>query len=356
MSSMRSRDGRKRWALWPWLGAVIGVLALLWALRNFDVERLRQVLATADYRLLLPLPALVALEQLVRAIKWRQFLHPLRAVGIRRLFAAIMIGYLANHLAPVRVSPLVRAWIVARLEAMRVGTVLASIVLERIVDGFVFVGFTVAAIAFVTFPDESGAVGRGLAWGGAGSLAAFSVLLAGLFYLRRIAAKGSVLPGAILRWLPERLGRGLDAFSVLFAGGVAFPRESWRQLTIIAASIVMKLIAVMYLVLAGLAFNVLLTPMQYVFAMVFLWFLVILAGMLRIVGSFAVGTVYVLGGFGVGVETALAMAIVVQTASFLTLVVTGAVALWTEGLSLSEVRARKAPETAAPETMTEDTE
>lgn len=332
----------RRRNLWLWLGWLVGLLALLWVLRDFDLEQLQTELATADYRFLLPLPFLIAFEQLIRAFKWRQFLFFFRPVGVWRLFGAIMVGYLSNHVVPVRVSPLVRAWLVARLEGMRVGTVLASIVLDRIIDGFVFVAITVAALTFVAFPDETGTVREGLIWGGAGSLAAFSVLVAGLLLLRRIVGRGTVLPKALLRRIPDRLARPVNAFAALFAEGIVLPREGWRRVMIVAASAAIKLVATLHFVFAGLAFDVLLAPMEYVFIMVFLGFLIILAGMLRIVGGFTVGSVFVLGGFGVDVETALAMAVIVQAASFLTLAVTGAIALWAEGISPRELRARGA--------------
>jgi hypothetical protein len=151
----------------------------------------------------------------------------------------------------------------------------------------------------------------------------------------------------VLRRLPDRLARPVDAFAVLFAEGIVLPRESWRRAMIVAASIAMKAMAALHFMVAGLAFGVLLAPMQYVFIMVFLGFLIILAGMVHIVGGFTVGAVFVLGGFGVGVETALAMAVIVQAASFLTLAATGALALWAEGVSLSEVRARGAQAAAS---------
>lgn len=332
----------RRRNLWLWFGWLVGLLALLWVLRDFDLARLQSVLVTADYRLLLPLPFLIAVEQLIRAFKWRQFLFTLRPIGVWRLFGAIMVGYLSNHVAPVRISPLVRAWLIARLEDMRVSTVLASIVLDRIVDGFVFVAITVVVLFFVAFPDDSGAVREGLVWGAAGSLAVFSALVAGLLFLRRLASRGTVFPKALIRRLPDRMARSMDRFAVLFAEGVVVPRDGWRRAMIVVASVAIKLVATLHFVFAGLAFGVLLDPLQYVFAMVFLGFLIILTGMLRMVGGFTVGAVFVLGGFGVDVETALAMAIIVQAASFLTLAVTGAVALWAEGISLGELRIRGA--------------
>jgi len=312
----------------------------MWVLRNFDLQQLQTRLAAADYRWLLPLPFLVALEQVIRAFKWRQFLFLLRPIGVWRLFGAIMVGYLSNYVVPVRVSPFVRAWLVARIEDMRVGTVLASIALDRIIDGFVFVAITVVALTFVVFPDDTGTVRDGLIWGGAGSMAAFSLLVVGLLWLRRVGAQENILPKTLLAWLPDRLARSVNAFGTLFAEGIVLPHEGWRRGVIIAASVAIKITATLQMVFAGLAFEVVLAPMEYVFIMVFLGFLSLFAGLLRIVGGFVVGAVFVLGGFGVDVETALAMAVIVQAASFLTLAVTGAVALWVEGISLSNLRER----------------
>ena len=84
---------------------------------------------------------------------------------------------------------------------------------------------------------------QGLALGGAGSLVAFTLLIAGLLFLRRIAARGSVLPKSLVRWLPDRLARTVDAFAVLFAEGILLPRQAWRRAMTVAASIAMKVMA-----------------------------------------------------------------------------------------------------------------
>ena len=338
---------RRRFNPWPWLGALGGLLALAWVLRDLDLDRFLAVVGAAQYAPLLALPVLIAFEQLIRAFKWRQLLSWLKPVGVWRLFGAIMVGYLSNFVMPVRVSPLVRAWLVARFESMRLSTVLATIAVDRVIDGFVFVGFTALAIAFVRFPEEGAAVRQGLAWGGAASLIIFSALVAAFVALRRAARRGSALPDALLRRLPERLGRAVDGFAVLFAEGIGLPPEPWRRIAVVAASLVMKMVAALQLAVAGLAFGVTLAPMQYVFIMVFLGFLIILAGTLRIVGGFTAGAVFVLTGFGVGVETALAMAVTVQAASLLTLAATGALALWIEGINLGEIRARAAEQASS---------
>ncbi len=353
--NQKIKKNKRKQHVWTVFGILVGIIALAWVLKDFNIERFGKILEKADYRYLLPIPVLIAAEQVMRALKWKQFLFPLRPIGVWRLFGAVMAGYLANHIVPVRVSPLVRAWLVARLEDLRMGTVLATITLDRIVDGFVFTGFTVLALAFVTFSDETGRVYEGIAWGGAGSLALFIVLAATLSALRKKAAKGAVvLPVFLTKRLPRRAAEASDEFFALFAGGIVWPRQGWRRALIPIASIVMKLLAISHFFFTGLAFGVLLAPMQYVFIMVFLGFLLVLAGILRIVGSFTFGIVFVLQGFGVDTETGLAMALTVMTLTSLTIVGTGAGALWLEGIGLDDLRKRPAPAEDAAVSSTND--
>jgi hypothetical protein len=82
-----------RWhPLLPCLGALIGLMALAWLLRRFDLDRFLTILAQADIRYVMLVPVAIAAEQLVRGWKWRQILYPLRPVGALPLFGAIMAG------------------------------------------------------------------------------------------------------------------------------------------------------------------------------------------------------------------------------------------------------------------------
>ncbi len=279
-------------------------------------------------------------EQLLRALKWRQMLHPLRPVRVWRLFGAIMAGYLTNLAAPVRVSPFVRAWLIARLEALSASTVLATVALDRLIDGLVFVGFTALAIAVARFPDTTGIIREGLAWGAVFNLALFSGLIAGLIALGRFLRRESGARALITltRRLPRRWREPVSHVLRLFADGVVWPAGMWRGILIVVASIAIKIVSVSYFLWAGLAFGVALAPEDYLFLMVFLGFLVILAGTLRLVGGFTAGAVFVLHQeLGVDLEVALTMTLLVQTTSLLTVAATGAAALWVHGFSLNTV-------------------
>ena len=117
------RRRRRRW--WTAGGAAIGLAAFAWVVARIDHARLVDVVGRADMAFVAMVPLAVAAEQLMRAVKWRQLLHRLRPIGTFRLFGAIMAGYFTNLMVPVGLSPIVRSWLVARLEALTLGAVLA---------------------------------------------------------------------------------------------------------------------------------------------------------------------------------------------------------------------------------------
>ena len=134
-----------RAVIWRWLGALVGLLLLGWVLWRVDLDRLRRVVAEAEIGYALLVPLALAAEQLVRGWKWRQLLYQIKPIHTLRLFGAIMAGYFANFLIPLGVSPIVRSWLVARLEALRMGAVLATAAIDRLVDGVIFTGFVAVA-------------------------------------------------------------------------------------------------------------------------------------------------------------------------------------------------------------------
>ncbi len=107
------------------------------------------------------------------------------------------------------------------------------------------------------------------------------------------------------------------------------------------ASVVIKLIAATHFLWAGLAFLLVLRPADYVFLMVFLGFLIILTRFARIPGGFFLGSIFALDLLGVAQEQALAMVLVVQFASLLTVAGVGALALWRSGVRLDDLRIAK---------------
>ncbi len=326
----------QRW--WPWLGAFIGVAVLAWVLRGFDIGRFRAILAEADGRFLLLVPVAIAAEQWVRAWKWRQILYPMRAVSALRLFGAIMAGYLTGLLIPFGFSALARAWLVARRNDLPMSAVLATVAIDRLTDGVVFALLAPIALLLVAFPDPTGDIRAGLAWGATGSFVFFALLLVALALYKRGALRADGRLVRLFERLPGRIAGPVRRVAASFATGIVWPKQLWRGLGILAAAVLIKLIAASHFLWAGLALGATLQPAQYLFLMVFLGFVVIIGHFVRIAGTFTIGGIFALGLFGVAEERALAMVLTVQAASLLTVAAIGAFALWRQGVGLAELR------------------
>lgn len=321
----------------------MGLAALAWIFARLDYGHLGALLADADLRYLALVPLAIITEQLVGAWKWRQILHPLRSIATPRLFGAIMAGYLANLLVPLGLSPLVRSWLVARLEGLTMSAVLASVAIDRLIDGIVFAALVLFVVLFAAVPDPDGKIRLGLIVGATGSLGAIIVALVLLWRHKHAAAQelGWVL--RVAGWLPRRFGARARALALSFADGIVWPAEPWRRAAIVAASVLIKLIAASHFLWAGLAFGVRLDPFAYLVLLAILGFVVILAHLARVPGGFIVGAVFALGLFGVGEERAVAMVTVVVASSLLAIGVVGAFTLWRHGIALGELATRAVP-------------
>ncbi len=335
-------SGRPHWQRWWSIGgAIVGLLALVWVFWRIEYDRLLDVLDQANAAFVLMVPLAIALEQLVRAWKWRQLLYAIRPVGTLRLFGAIMAGYFANLLVPLGISPFVRSWLVARLEALKMSAVLATAAIDRLVDGLIFTGFVAVAVTSAVFPDPHGDIRLGLIVGGVGSFALFTCLLVALArYKRRVSLPDAWLTRIADR-LPERFSEPVKRIMRSFAEGVVWPREAWRGAGIVFASVVIKLIAITHFLWAGLAFGLVLNALDYVFLVVFLGFLIILSRLARIPGGFLVGAIFALDLLGVPDEQALVMVLLVQFSSLLATAAIGAFALWRSGIALDELHLAK---------------
>lgn len=337
MTEVAAGSRWRRW--WPWVGGLVGLAALAWVLRRLDLERFGVVLTGADVHFILLLPLAICAEQLVRAWKWRQLLYPLRLIATLPLFGAIMAGYLMGMLVPFGFSALARSWFVARREGLTTSGVLATVALDRVTDGIVFACLVPVALVLVVFPDPTGGIRAGLTWGAAGSFVLFVLLLLALVAYRHRVPRPDSFFARLAERLPARAAGPIRRVSVAFAMGIVWPREFWRGLAIVLASVVIKLIAATHFLWAGLALGVALRPGQYLFLMVFLGFVVILGHFVRIAGTFIIGAVFALGLFGVPEEEALAMVLVVQAASLLSVASIGAFTLWRQGVAFSDLRA-----------------
>lgn len=346
VSPAAARQPRRRWL--KWLGRAVGLGLIVFLAWHLDWHQFAEVLRTARPEFVFATFMAITLEQVVRAWKWRQILTPLRDTRTSHLFGATMAGYLANLLVPLGLSPFVRSWLVARKHDLTVSSVLATVALDRMVDGFVFAGIVLAVVLTSVIPDADRSINLGLLVAAIGSIVAVFAIFALLVRHKRWSASGAGPVLALTRRLPSRFAGRARSIVIAFADGIVWPRARWRGIAIAIAGVVIKLIAASHLFWAGLAFGVELSPLVYLALLAILGFIVVVAGLARVPAGFVVGAVFALGLFGVDDSTALAMVTVVMATNILAVAVFGSWGLWLHGVGLGDLGTRKVAADAGP--------
>ncbi|MXV94990.1 MAG: flippase-like domain-containing protein, partial [Gemmatimonadetes bacterium] len=218
---------RTRWM--TILGLAIAAFLIWWLLRHEDPAEVWGHVRDANFGLLALAVLVTTAVFPLRAIRWRYFLAPAQPDSpFRSRFAAVCVGFMANNLLPARAGELARAYAYSRLEPVSTATALATLVVERFLDGVVILLLLVVALAHPDFP--SGSLPDELVAGVRGaSLFLAVVLLVCLVLLtfpeRSLRAARTVAHAL----LPTRIAAALVTIAEHIVAGLASMR-GWRLL------------------------------------------------------------------------------------------------------------------------------
>jgi len=144
----------KRWLIW--LGLVISAVFLALAFRDINYRELWQTLQGSRLWWLIPGLVIYFTSMLMRAWRWQILVKPLKKVSLKTLFPIINIGYMGNNVFPLRMGEVLRAVVLKRREDISISASLATIVVERIFDAVVVVGFVLLNLGqLVVLPGTS---------------------------------------------------------------------------------------------------------------------------------------------------------------------------------------------------------
>lgn len=321
------------------IGLLLTVVVFAVLVRYLSAEELIAAVRRIEPVWIVPLLGLVALGEGMRALKWRLILAPVRRVAVARLYGAIMIGYLANLVVPLRVSPLVRAYVVRVKEGVATSTVLATVAVDRLADGLVSVGLLAAVLVGMPLPPALIDVQTALARAGWVLLAIYVVVIGLLALTARAPHAGGRVWLLLARPLPRRWSAWLVGAGRRFARGLVIPRSGWARAGVVLFALAHKVTQVWQIQIAARAFEVHIGFAAGLFLVLFLGAAVIAAGTLGIRGGYYVATAVGLGWFGVAEETGLAMGVLMGGASLLAVALLGLLFAWREGIGADQLRA-----------------
>ena len=207
------------WKLW--IGLFISALFLYLAFRKVDFGQMLEALRKANYWYLLPAILILFLSHFLRALRWRYLLDPIKRLDIGSLFSSLIIGYGANTITPAHLGEVLRAYVLGKTREISMGSTLATIVMERIIDVFSLLVLMFLAILIHPFPDwvvKSGYI----------MFAATLALFLFLIFFKKLGSRTESLLRVILKPVPERIGYKIEGGIEKFFSGI-LPLKRWHD-------------------------------------------------------------------------------------------------------------------------------
>jgi uncharacterized membrane protein YbhN (UPF0104 family) len=198
------------------VGLLFGVLFLWLATRKVDWAESLQVLQGADRELILLALLVQCVSYLVGAARWQALftVPPLPRLG--RLVAVLLVAQLVNVAFPVRLGPLVRAFLIGGEAPQDKVMALATVAGEKVLDLLALAVGGVLILVLLPIPTWVRRAGFGVALAAAAGLAAVLLVAGGRRWLERWLARfgdrvtlagAAVLDGLVLWLQPGRAGR-----------------------------------------------------------------------------------------------------------------------------------------------------
>lgn len=328
----------KRSGLFVWGGVGISLFLLFMLLRKIDFNSLGNALSRLDLRYLAAAIVFTFASYWLRALRWHYLLIQERPIKLSLLYPATIIGYMANNLFPARLGEFIRAWVLAEHEKMPFPTVFASLVIDRLCDGFSVMLMLVWVLLTLKLPAGMEQSGSLLRAGGTTMLVFYGVVIVFLvlFKKRPVATLG--LLAYLLRPFPVAVSEKIIPAAGAFLGGVRVSRKPGHLLAIALSSLLIWISATLpiQLVLTGFGFHLPLTASFFI--MVLLVFAVMLPAAPGYIGTYHLACYTGLTAFGLPDTQAVSIALVIHGVGFFPVIIAGLYHVWSQGMSLDKMR------------------
>jgi glycosyltransferase 2 family protein len=322
-----SSPASSRASRWAWLiGLAVSVVLLGWTLHDIKPHEVLAYARRADPWLLGLAVVLATLTFPIRTWRWQVMLRG--ADGGRLpflpLWHATAVGFMANNLLPARAGEFARAYVARRQLRVRFTTALASIAVERVMDGLVMVGLMALAIAAPSFPRNAQigttAVSRVAT---AAALAFGAALLAALAVVHRPAPWLSFFNRVAHALLPTRFADRLGRLAEGLIGGLEVLRRPGRFAAVVAWSLALWLVNAAAFAVCFRAFSMPVPAEGALLLQAIIGFGVALPSSPGFVGVFELATRYTLLVYGIGADLAVSYALTYHLTTFLPITLLG---------------------------------
>jgi len=321
-----------------YLGLVIGSLFLFLSLKGFKyVEFLEQIKMVNWYLLILSV-VIYYLTYVSRVLRWRYLTDPIKdGMSFRNLFSAIAIGFGANNMLPMRLGELARAYALGKIEKVSAGSVLATVVIERVFDTIAVIALVVIILlgpASEQFSKYEGA----LRTAGYSSLVFLIFIVGFLVLLEKKTDKAIKLMSFFIRPLSKKLQEKMGRFLISFAAGIGVLYRGGALLMVVLYTVLTwALIALFYYtIIISFPLGSDLPFSASIAVVVFIAFASVIPAPPGYVGTFEVGGISALMIYGLAKYQAAGVVIVMHALNIFPAIIMGLIFLWLDKISLVE--------------------
>lgn len=323
----------------PLLGLVISGALLYWALKGVDIGAAVAAARNASPAWLLAGVATATATFLLRVPRWQLLLRtdPGPPLAAGAAWHGIAIGFMANNIIP-RSGEFLRAWVATRLAPVGFSASFSSVAVERIFDGLTITTMLALALFSPDIPADA-RVGETLVRDMAMRAGIVClVLLAGAMLVVAIPTQAERLARRLIPW--PGLADKVAALMHGVVSGLGAMRSPARLAGVVAWSIVLWTVGALSFWMVAQGFGIPLGLGGAYLLQGVLAFGVAVPSTPGYVGVFEGVIVAVLSAFGIDKDLALAYAVTYHVATFLPIVLLGAVSVLRTPISFGDLRRR----------------
>ncbi|MBI5649554.1 MAG: flippase-like domain-containing protein [Chloroflexi bacterium] len=319
------------------LSIAITALFLWLALAPVDFPKLALTFATADYRFVFAAALAMLCGYLLRAARWQKFLAPTKPISLRRLFPILIVGFGFNNLLPARPGEVARAYWLGQREGISRTLCLATVIVERVVDGLTLIGFLLIALASferlgLDLPPLAEAIVVAMT-------ALFGIALIGLIFLLVRESLARALLKKITRLMPHRFAARIEKMLGSFVTGLHALKSASDIAAIAFFSIAIWTLESATYFLMLIAFDAIadapLRAVASVMTMVMINFGVMIPAAPGGLGPYEAAGIFALGALRVDETTAASIALGTHAIQYLMITGLGLFFIWREGMKLA---------------------
>ncbi len=138
-----------------WIGLLISSLFFLLFIRGMDLKEMWEATKDANYFYIFLAAIINTFSFFIRAERWDYLLEPIKKVRLGSLFSAVCIGFMGNSILPARAGEFIRAYVIGKREGISKTSSFATIVLERLFDGFTLLIMLIFIVSLFPFPRDN---------------------------------------------------------------------------------------------------------------------------------------------------------------------------------------------------------